>query len=124
VCGWPIGSRVIEWLGTKGGTPLAEQAFATVLSPDWGRLAAESSMRRFWRHQLILAVVLALLPASSLSACPNCKEAVSAQPAEVASMASGYNWSILLMLVVPASLLGTGALMVRRAVKLGRLPEM
>ncbi len=81
-------------------------------------------MRRYWLWPLMLAAVLCLGPANSILACPNCKEAVSAQPADVANMARGYNWSIMVMLVVPFSLLGTGAFMVRRAVKLGQLPEM
>ena len=80
---------------------------------------------RFIRSRfLILAAVIALMPAGDASACPNCKEAVSAQPAEVAGMANGYNWSIMLMLGVPATLMGTGAFMVRRAVKLGMFPEI
>jgi hypothetical protein len=83
-------------------------------------------MRIFrWQPLITAAVIsLSLLFAREASACPNCKEAVSAQPADVANMASGYNWSILLMLGVPATMLGTGAFMVRRAVKLGMLPEM
>jgi hypothetical protein len=81
-------------------------------------------MRRIqWQH-LLLAAVVTLLLASPVSACPNCKEAVSAQPEDVANMAKGYNWSIMLMLSVPMTLLGTGAFMVRRAIKLGTLPEM
>jgi hypothetical protein len=75
-------------------------------------------------RRLLFASALLLLAARSAVACPNCKEAVSAQPAEVASMARGYNWSVLLMLGVPATLLGTGAFAVRRAVKNGFLPEM
>jgi hypothetical protein len=58
------------------------------------------------------------------AACPNCKEAVSAQPADVARMADGYNWSIVFMIAVPFSLLGTGAFMVRRAAQQGLLPEL
>ncbi len=73
---------------------------------------------------LIAAVMLSLLLAGPVLACPNCKEAVSAQPADVARMAGGYNWSILLFLGMPVTLLGTGAFMVRRAVKLGILPEL
>ena len=81
-------------------------------------------MRRIsWRHAL-LAGFLGILLAGSVSACPNCKEAVSSTPEDVASMARGYNWSVLLMLGAPASLLTTGAFMVRRAVKLGTLPEL
>ncbi len=48
-------------------------------------------------------------------ACPNCKEAVSLDTSEMANTSSGYNWSVLFMLVVPASLFGTGAFMVHRA---------
>jgi hypothetical protein len=70
-------------------------------------------------------MVLSLtLLASDASACPNCKEAVAAQPAEMAGMARGYNMSVLFMLAVPMTLLGTGAFAVARAVKRGTLPEM
>jgi hypothetical protein len=74
---------------------------------------------------LIAAALFAssVLSSGRASACPNCKEAVSAQPAEVANLARGYNWSILVMLGVPATMLCTGAFAVRRAVKLGTLPE-
>ncbi len=57
-------------------------------------------------------------------ACPNCKEAVAAQPADVAATAQGYSWSILLMMSMPFTLFGTGAFMVARAVKRGAIPEM
>jgi len=82
-------------------------------------------MRFFARQRVFTAslVSLALFGAGQASACPNCKEAVSAQPAEVANMARGYNWSIMLMLGVPATMFCTGAFVVRRAVKLGTLPE-
>ena len=46
------------------------------------------------------------------------------QPNEVAGMKNGYNWSVLFMMAMPFTLLGTGALMVARAVKQGTLPEM
>jgi hypothetical protein len=39
-------------------------------------------------------------------------------------MAEGYNWSIMLMLGVPFGMVGAGAFFVRRAVRLGILPEM
>jgi hypothetical protein len=81
-------------------------------------------MRRSWRKYLTIAAGAFLLVASPVAACPNCKEAVSAQPADVANMAQGYNWSIFLMLGVPATLLGTGAFAVHRAVKNGKLPEL
>jgi hypothetical protein len=39
-------------------------------------------------------------------------------------MASGYNWSVLFMLSVPFSMIGTGAFLVHRAAKRGGLPEL
>jgi hypothetical protein len=72
----------------------------------------------------VAAVAIVSATTGEAVACPNCKEAVSAQPEEVAAMASGYNWSILFMIGVPFSMLGAGAFAVRRAVKLGVLPEM
>jgi hypothetical protein len=74
----------------------------------------------------VVPVVLLLLGtlAPVASACPNCKEAVAAQPSEVAAMARGYNWSVLLMLAVPATLLGNGTHMVVRAARQGALPEL
>ena len=78
--------------------------------------------RRGW---VFLCVALfAFANAERVDACPNCKEAVSAQPADVARMANGYNWSVMFMIAVPFSMLGAGAFAVRRAVKLGILPEM
>ena len=81
-------------------------------------------MRSVGLKSLAWAGLLSLGIAGPVLACPNCKEAVSAQPADVARMAEGYNWSILLMLGMPVTLFGTGAFMVRRAVRLGTLPEL
>jgi hypothetical protein len=79
-------------------------------------------------RRIVLTMILVLVPVSgmtrSATACPNCKEAVSAQPSEVAGMAQGYNWSVLLMLAVPFTLLSTGTLMVVRAARRGSLPEL
>ncbi len=74
------------------------------------------------RLGLAFALGLALAPAAS--ACPNCKEALSSQPSDAARWAEGFSWSILLMLGVPTCILGAGGLAVRRAVRLGILPEM
>jgi hypothetical protein len=71
-----------------------------------------------------VALILLLMGASAATACPNCKEAVSATPSEAAGLANGFNWSVLFMLSVPFSLVGTGAFMVRRAVKKGAFPEL
>lgn len=72
----------------------------------------------------IAALTLAAASPGKAVACPNCKEALAAQPEDAARMARGYNWSILLMIGVPFSMLGVGAVAVRRAVKLGVLPDM
>ncbi len=70
------------------------------------------------------ALALVLLLAGEAPACPNCKEAVAAQPSDVAATAQGYSWSIMLMMSMPFTLLGTGAFFVARAVKRGTIPEM
>ena len=84
-------------------------------------------MNRFvWTMSLALALAFLVFDQSAdqASACPNCKEAVSLNAGEVSNMSSGYNWSVVFMLTVPFSLLGTGAFMVRRAVNQGTFPEM
>jgi hypothetical protein len=84
-------------------------------------------MSRKWRTVILSLAVSALISVPSFNralACPNCKEAVSLQGSEVTNVASGYNWSVVFMLAIPFSMMGTGAFMVRRAVKRGLLPEM
>jgi hypothetical protein len=82
-------------------------------------------MRRVgWLPFLALVTTLTLWPWADARACPNCKEAVAAQPSEVLHKGAGYNWSVLFMVAMPFALLGTGGLMVARAVKQGSLPEM
>lgn len=82
-------------------------------------------MRRSRKLALVLAVTMALcLPCKPSLACPNCKDAVAAQPKESGGVASGYNWSILFMIGMPFSLLGTGVFLVKRAAANGSLPEL
>lgn len=81
-------------------------------------------MRRTYCLSALLTLVFWLGTAGPSPACPNCKEAVAAQPSELARMSSGYNWSVLLMLATPFTLLGTGAFAVVRAARRGALPEM
>ena len=79
------------------------------------------------RTLLVTSLVLAswLAPASSAPACPNCKEAVAAQPgSDAARMREGYFYSILVMMAMPFTLLGTGAFFVVRAVRRGTLPPL
>jgi hypothetical protein len=81
-------------------------------------------MRQTRRIVPVVILTLLLGLTGPAHACPNCKEAVSAQPSEVASMARGYNWSVLFMIAVPFTMLGTGTLMVVRAARRGALPEL
>jgi hypothetical protein len=81
-------------------------------------------IKRLIRTALAVAILACAWAPSPALACPNCKEAVSASEGEVASSANGYNWSVLFMLSIPFSLLGTGAFIVHRAVKRGQLPEL
>jgi hypothetical protein len=76
------------------------------------------------RRGLLLVGLLCCITSSRVQACPNCKEAVSAQSVEGSRAADGYNWSILFMLAIPFSMMGAGMLMVRRAVKQGAFPEL
>ncbi len=71
---------------------------------------------------LATAVLLWSLVGSA-SACPNCKEAVANQDGNAARLADGYSWSILLMMAMPFTLLGTGTWLVTRAVRRGQFPE-
>jgi TRAP-type mannitol/chloroaromatic compound transport system permease small subunit len=71
-----------------------------------------------------LVLVLMLAVAGDALACPNCKEAVANQAGDAGRQATGYFWSILLMIAAPFTLLGTGAAMVARAVKRGTMPEL
>jgi hypothetical protein len=85
-------------------------------------------MRR-WLVMCSLGLVLGL--AQAVSACPNCKEAVAAQDTvgaqdsnQTALMKYGWNSSVLVMMAMPFTLLGTGAFFVVRAAKRGSLPEL
>jgi len=83
------------------------------------------------KYVWLLALVAALSLVGKVSACPNCKEAIAAQDEvagrefkETTFMKNGYNWSVMFMMAMPFTLLGTGAFFVARAVKRGTLPEM
>jgi hypothetical protein len=84
-------------------------------------------MKRFRRTGLatIISALLILVAGSPGAwACPNCKDAVSLQDGDAATQADGYNWSVMFMLVVPFSMMGTGAFAIHRAVKRGAFPEL
>ncbi len=71
-----------------------------------------------------LALLLVIGLAGEALGCPNCKEAVAAQDGDAMRLANGYSWSILLMIAMPFTLLGTGMVMIARAVKRGGFPEL
>lgn len=76
------------------------------------------------RRTLAIATALALvLTPAWASACPTCKEALSAQPSDASRLAQGFSYSIMVMLGVPATLVGVGGFVVHRAVRRGVLPE-
>ena len=78
-------------------------------------------MSRSLLPALLLSV--ALLTGRAGDRLPELQGGGPAQPSEVASMARGYNYSVMFMVSMPFLLLGTGGLMVARAVKRGALPE-
>ena len=77
-------------------------------------------------RRLLRCLVFLLLVGASGEAwgCPNCKEAVANQGGDAMRLADGYSWSIILMIAMPFTLLGTGTMMIARAVRRGTLPEM
>lgn len=68
---------------------------------------------------VILAAVIALLLPQLASACPSCKAALASQDASQGDIVSGYFWSILFMMSMPFTILGSFSgymyLAVRRA---------
>lgn len=73
---------------------------------------------------LVSALLLAPCLATPVRACPGCKEAVESQTGDGARMKDGYFYSILFMVAMPFTLVGTGAFFVAKAVRNGALPEM
>jgi heme/copper-type cytochrome/quinol oxidase subunit 2 len=69
-------------------------------------------MRRSLAILLVTAVAL-LLPAV-LSACPLCKDALDNTPGGSAGLGRGFYWSILLMIAVPWTAVGTVAFLIWR----------
>lgn len=80
-------------------------------------------MMRLSRRILGTSVVALALLAPHASACPNCKEAVSEQ-SNAQDLKSGYYYSIIFMIGMPATMLGAGIFTITRLAKKGLLPEM
>jgi hypothetical protein len=70
-----------------------------------------------------MAAALALSPLPA-AACPSCKDAVAAQGSDAARLGEGYSYSIVLMIVMPLALMGTGAFFLARAARRGVLPPL
>ena len=81
-------------------------------------------MRTLKKIALIAAISSAPISGGAAMGCPNCKEALASQTGEGANLKDGYFYSILLMMAMPFTLLGTGAFFVVRSVKRGSLPEL
>lgn len=81
-------------------------------------------MRRSLWIPFLIATILLFSTERIAFACPNCKEAVADQSGNGADAARGFNWSVLFMVSMPFTLLGTGALLVVRAARQGAIPEL
>jgi heme/copper-type cytochrome/quinol oxidase subunit 2 len=56
---------------------------------------------------LLIAAVMAVVAAAEALGCPNCKDAVNTSDPEGLNVARGYFYSILLMLAMPFTLVGS-----------------
>jgi len=59
------------------------------------------------RPLLAVAVLLALVAAADAFGCPNCKDAVDTSDPDGLNLARGYFYSILIMLAMPLTLVGS-----------------
>ncbi|MEI7781504.1 MAG: hypothetical protein WCJ18_06215 [Planctomycetota bacterium] len=59
------------------------------------------------RIALLLLATVVVLSAGEAFGCPNCKDAVSANDPEGMNLARGYFYSILIMLAMPFTLVGS-----------------
>ena len=69
----------------------------------------------------VACLLLAVVVASDALGCPNCKDAVNTADAEGLSLARGYFYSILLMLAMPFTLVGSFGAYVWREMRRQRL---
>ncbi len=76
-----------------------------------------------WKPVVVCLVSL-LLVTNSAAGCPRCKEAIESDSTAGASVAEGYSRSIILMMVMPFILLGSGAFAVFRLAKRGGIPQL
>ena len=60
-----------------------------------------------FRSALAVALLFALVVAADALGCPNCKDAVDTSDPDGLNLARGYFYSILLMLAMPFTLVGS-----------------
>ncbi|MFM7590446.1 MAG: hypothetical protein ACKO85_01510 [Isosphaeraceae bacterium] len=78
----------------------------------------------------IMLCLVIFLSGQSLFACPNCKDGIAHYDATYGragysanGLQKGFNYSVILMLGVPLSMVGTGGYFLRKLAREGRLPE-
>ena len=72
---------------------------------------------------IALAIALVLLIASVAAACPNCKEGLSQNDPQGESIAAGYYYSILFMMAMPFTVLGTFGGLAYLSIRRARLAQ-
>ena len=73
--------------------------------PSWCRPVYNDSMKT--RVALAVALLLAFMVIGEAFGCPNCKDAVDTSDPDGLNLARGYFYSILLMLAMPFTLVGS-----------------
>jgi len=77
---------------------------------------------------IALAIVIVLLIASVAAACPTCKEGLAENDPHGRSIAAGYFYSIMFMMAMPFTILGTfgglAYISIRRAQKAAAAPAL
>jgi len=74
-------------------------------------------MRHTSRIICVLAVAVALVTAAEAIGCPNCKDGVNTSDPAGLNLARGYFFSILIMLAMPLTLIGSFAAYVWREMR-------
>ncbi len=81
-------------------------------------------MNRIRLISVFFALALVLVVVQTAAACPSCKAALAAGgDTDQANLVRGFFWSILFMLSMPFTLLGTFSFVMYRAVKRARAAE-
>ena len=76
------------------------------------------------RIVMAAVVTLCVLVACEAMACPNCKDAVNTSDPEGLNVARGYFYSILIMLAMPCTLIGSFGIYVWREMQRQKLTDL